>query len=70
MSFSVISQTFLFLFGGVQTFPFLTTWPKERAPPKHYRSRGFNKPIFEKKTDMRHEAAIFGQRKPKSRNSS
>ena len=46
-SFSVISQNFLF-FGGVQKLPFLTTWPRKRAPPKHYKNRGFSTPIFEK----------------------
>ena len=33
---------------GVQKFPFLTTWPRKRAPPKHYKNRGFSTPIFEK----------------------
>ena len=27
--------------GGVQNFPFLTTWPQT---PKHYKNRGFGKP--------------------------
>ena len=43
-SFSVISQFFLFLV-GVQNFPFLTTWPKKRAPKKHYKNRGFSNPF-------------------------
>ena len=47
MSFSVISQNFLFL-GGCPKFPFLTTWPKKRAPPKHYKTRGFSKPFLKK----------------------
>ena len=34
--FSVINQ-FLFFWVGVQNFPFLATWPKTRAPPKHYK---------------------------------
>ena len=47
-SFSVISQNFLF-FGGVsKNCLFLTTWPRKRAPPKHYKNRGFSIPIFEK----------------------
>ena len=33
---------------GVQNFPFLTTWPKTRAPPKNYKHRGFREQIFEK----------------------
>ena len=32
MSFSVISENFLRFGVGVQNFPFLTTWPKKRAP--------------------------------------
>ena len=49
LSFSVISQNFAFCFGGgVQKLPFLTTWPRNRAPPKHYKTRGFSTPIFEK----------------------
>ena len=32
MSFSVISENFLLFWVGVQNFPFLTTWPKKRAP--------------------------------------
>ena len=39
---------FLIFLVGVQNFPFLTTWPRKRAPPKHYKNRGFSKPIFEK----------------------
>ena len=41
MSFSVISENFLLFWVGVQNFPFLTTWPKKRAPKKHYKNRGF-----------------------------
>ena len=37
-----------FLFGGGPEFPFLTTWPKKSAPPKHYINRGFSKHIFGK----------------------
>ena len=48
MSFSIINQNFLFWGGGVQKFPFLTTWPRKRAPPKHYRNKGFSTPTFEK----------------------
>ena len=38
MSFSIISQKFLF-FGGLPNIPFFTTWPRKRAPPKHYKNR-------------------------------
>ena len=43
MSFSVISENFPLFWVGVQNFPFLTTWPKKRAPKKHYKNRGFSK---------------------------
>ena len=39
-------STFSFL-GGCPKFPSLTTWPKKRAPPKHYNNRGFSKLFFE-----------------------
>ena len=39
---------FSFFWGGVQKLPFLTTWPRKRAPPKHYKNRGFSL-FFEKK---------------------
>ena len=48
MSFSVISENFLLFWVGVQNFPFLTTWPKKRAPKKHYKNRGFRAFFFEK----------------------
>ena len=46
-SFSVMSHFYLFL-EGVQNSLFLTTWLKTRAPPKHYKNRGFRDQIFEK----------------------
>ena len=57
MSFSVISQNFIFFGVGVQNFPFGATW---RAPPKQYKNRDFSKPF---KKHMRHETAIFGPKK-------
>ena len=39
------------------------TWPKKRAPIKHFKNRGFSKVFFN--TDVRHEPAIFG---PKTQN--
>ena len=39
-SFSVISHIFLF-WVVFQSFPFLTPWPRKRAPKKHYKNRGF-----------------------------
>ena len=39
---------FSFFWGGVQKLPFLTTWPRKRAPPKHIKNRGFSL-FFEKK---------------------
>ena len=43
-----LSVKISFFLGGVQKLPFLTTWPRKRAPPKHYKNRGFSTPIFEK----------------------
>ena len=54
---------FFFFWVGVQISFFLTTWPKKRSPPKHYKNRGF-RPFFWK-ADMRHKTAIFG---PKNQN--
>ena len=48
MSFSVISENFPLFWVGVQNFPFLTTWPKKRAPKKHYKNRGFSQLFFGK----------------------
>ena len=45
--FSYQSKISYFLV-GVQKFPFLTTWPRKCAPPKHYKNWGFSTPIFEK----------------------
>ena len=56
MSFSVISQ----FFGGCPKYPFLTTWPKKRAPPKHYKI-GVSANFFEKY--MRHKTAILDQKR-------
>ena len=56
-------QSFFSSLVGVQNFPFLTTWPKKRASPKHYKI-GFQQSIFWK-TDVRRETAIFRPKKPK-----
>ena len=50
---------------GVQNIHFLTTWPKKRAPPKNYKIRGFQQPIFWK-TDLRHENRHFGPKNPRT----
>ena len=42
-----LSVNFSF-FGGCPKFPFLTTWPKKRAPKKHNKNRGFSNPFFGK----------------------
>ena len=60
---------FSFFMVGVQNFPFLTTWPKKERSQKNTIKIGFQQPIFWK-TVLSHETAIFGQKKPKSRNSS
>ena len=64
-SFSVISQIFLFLFGGCPKFPFLTPWPKKCSPQNTIKI-GVSGPSFWK-ADMRHKTAIFGPKdqKPK-----
>ena len=67
-AFQLSVKIFLFFWVGVQNFPFLTTWPKKRAPKKHYKNRGFSNFFLE--THMRHETAIFGPKKPKFINSS
>ena len=64
MSFSVISENFLFFWLGVQNFPFLTTWPKKRAHKKHYKNSGF-RAFFFWKADVCHETAVFGPKNPK-----
>ena len=38
----------IFFLGGGQKLPFLTTWPRKRAPKKHYKNRGFSKAFLEK----------------------
>ena len=63
--FSVISQFFR---GGVQKLPVLTTWPRKRAPPKHYKNMGFQ-PFFWKKLCVT-KRPFLDQKKPKSINSS
>ena len=63
VSFSVISQSFLFS-GGCPKCPFLTTWPKKRAPPKHYKNRGFSLLIFEKTKICATKRPFLDQRNP------
>ena len=46
ISFSVISQMFLFFWVAFQNFPFLTPWPRKRAPKKHYKNRAFRAFFF------------------------
>ena len=64
----VICLIFFFFLVGVQIFPFLTTWPKKRAPKKHYKNRGFSNPFFGKQSCVT-KRPFFGQ-KNKSRDSS
>ena len=54
--------------GGGPKFPFLDNLAKKRGPKKHYKHR-VSASIFWK-TDVRHETAIFGPHKTKTRNSS
>ena len=64
MSFSVISQNFLF-FGWVSKIPFFDNLAQKTRTLKHYKNRCFSK-LFLKKKHMRHETAIFG---PKNQSS-
>ena len=67
LSFSVIS---LFFFGvGVQNFLFFDYLAQKNAHPQNTIKIRVSAFSFLKK-DMRHETAIFGPKKPKSRNSS
>ena len=59
---------FSFFFGGFPKFPFLTTWPEKRAPPKHYKNRGFSNPFCGKQFWVTKRP--FLDKKAKSRNSS
>ena len=59
-AFSYQSKFSVFIL-GVPKFPFLRTWPKNRAP-KNTIKIGFQQAIFWK-TVMRHETAILGQNK-------
>ena len=48
IGFQLSVKIFFFGGGGVQKLPFLTTWPRKRAPKKHYKNRGFSKAFLEK----------------------
>ena len=50
-------------FWWVSKSPFLTAWPKKRAP-KNTIKIGVSAKLF-RKTDVRHETAIFGNKKTK-----
>ena len=53
-----------FVFWWVSNISFLTTWPRKRAPPKHYKNwGGGGSANFFLKKQMRHETAIFGPKK-------
>ena len=67
ISISVISHLFLFWWVSKISF-FSTTWPKKRAPQNTINVGVSAKHFW--KTDVRHETGIFGQQKPKFRNSS
>ena len=45
-AFQLSVKISLFWGGVFQKLPFLTTWPRKRAPPKHYKNRGFSTPIL------------------------
>ena len=43
--------------------PFSTTWPRKRAPPKHYKNRGFSTPIFEKQLRVMKRPCLDNKKK-------
>ena len=63
ISFSIISQSFLFL-GGFSKFPFFDTLAQKARTQKNTIKIGVSGPFFWK-ADVRHETAIFGKKKPK-----
>ena len=67
-SFSVISQNFPFFLLAFQNLPFLTPWPKKRAPKKHYKNRGFRHFFLKSRCASRN--GHFWNKKPKFINSS
>ena len=56
-----LSVKIFFFWQGIQKLPFLTPWPRKRAP-KNTIKIGVSAYLFWKKV-MRHETAIFGQKK-------
>ena len=65
ISFSIISQIFPFFGVAFQNFPFLTPWPKKRAPKKHYKNRGF-KPFFLKSSCASRNGHFWTKKKQNS----
>ena len=59
---------FSLFFGGCPKFPFLTPWPKKRAPKKHYKNRCFSK--FFLKSSCASRNGQFWTKKTQTRNSS
>ena len=45
LAFQLSEKSFPFFWVAFQNFPFLTPWPKKRAPKKHYKNRAF-RPFF------------------------
>ena len=45
---SQLSVKFFFFWVVFQNFPFLTPWPRKRAPKKHYKNRGLRAFLFGK----------------------
>ena len=42
------SVKIFFFWHGIQKLPFLTPWPRKRAPQKHYKNRGFSLFLLER----------------------
>ena len=58
-----LSVTFFLFWVAFQNFPFLTPWPRKRAPKKHYKNRGFR--AFFLKSSCVSRNGRFWTKKPK-----
>ena len=47
LAFQLSVKIFFFFWVAFENFPFLTPWPRKRAPKKHYKNRGFRPPFLE-----------------------
>ena len=59
-----LSVKFFLFWVAFQNFPFLTPWPRKRAPKKHYKNRGFRAFFFGKQMCVT-KRPFLDQKKPK-----